>query len=93
MRIKVFVRYIILVIFSVVCIKSIVFGDQGLNKYFNIKNEIEIESGKILRLEKKIIVLSRQINNWLKDDFELEKMAREELQMGYANEKVYLLKN
>jgi cell division protein FtsB len=92
MEMKFFVRIIILMFFSFVYLKSIIFGTQGIRRYFEIKNEIEIEKTKILNNENKIKNLKVQIDRWLNDDFELEKMAREELQMGYANERVYLIK-
>ena len=91
MEIKVFVRITILTIFPFVFLKSILFGSQGVVRYFEVKNEIEIEKARILNTERKIKNLNAQINRWLNDDFELEKMAREELQMGYSNEKVYLI--
>ena len=93
MKINFFIRSFLLLVLAFVAIKSLVFGTQGVDRYFEVKNEIKIQKDKIVRLNNKIADLNNKITSWLSDDFELEKMAREELQMGYPSEKLYLLKN
>ncbi len=64
---------------------------MGMMKFFNVKKEISSEKNKYSKLKNKIAKLNNKIERWQKDDFALEKMARQELQMGFANEKVYIL--
>ena len=90
MKFKFFVRTVILVLFVGGFLKFIVFGDIGIKKYFQVKKEIEFEKNKIEKLETKIKKLTSKIENWQKSDFKIEKMAREKLQMGFDNEKVYI---
>lgn len=71
---------------------SLIFGSKGILKYFAVKKEIAHEKDKVIKFKKKIEKLNTKIALWQQSDFELEKMAREKLQMGYPDEKVYLLK-
>jgi cell division protein FtsB len=71
---------------------SIIVGKTGLLSYFSLKKEIRAEKEKVDRIKQKIEKLSLKIQRWQQDDFELEKLAREDLQMGLPDEKVYLLK-
>ena len=91
MKFKIYFRITILFIFVVALINFVVLGQLGIIHYFEIKKEISSEKNKYSKLEKKIEKLNKKIECWKKDDFELEKMARQDLQMGFANEKVYIL--
>jgi cell division protein FtsB len=71
---------------------SLIFGNNGILRYFAVKKEIVHQKYKVVKLKSKIEELNTKIALWGQNDFELEKMAREELQMGYPDEKVYLLK-
>ena len=88
---KKFFRIIIVLIFACCLIGSIVVGEMGIEHYFGVKQEIVIQKDKVSKLENIIKNLENKIETFLVDDFELERMAREELQMGFADERVYLL--
>lgn len=92
MNIKNILRSVILVCFGVYFFQTIIFGQRGIKKYLELKNEINFEKNKILKVENKIKKFQEKIDDWQRGDFELEKVAREELQMGLADEKVYILK-
>ena len=92
MKVKSILRLIILLCFAVYFFNTIVFGQRGIKNYLELKNEINFEKNKIVKVENKIKDFQKKIDKWLQGDFELEKIAREELQMGFANEKVYILK-
>ncbi len=72
-------------------VNSIIFSDIGLLKYFSTKKDIQAQREKISKLEVKIGDLETRIAIWGQDKFETEKMARQDLQMGYPNETVYLI--
>lgn len=91
MEIKTIIRTAVFLVVVACCFKFIIWGDNGFIKYLQLENEISQEKAKIEKKEKSIAVLEKKIKKWEKDDFELEKMAREDLQMGMANERVYIL--
>ncbi len=91
MKIKIFVRMLILAVFAFYFGKSLIFGQMGIIKFFERNEEIKIEKHKIARLEGKIKKVEKELARWKADDFELERMAREELAMGDKNEKVFIL--
>ncbi len=91
MKLKTFFRVTILVVFILFIGKFVIFGERGFLKYLQVEKEIKIEKKKILKVGRKIENLKSKIERWQADDFKLEKMARQKLQMGFANEKVYFL--
>lgn len=91
MKLKNFFRMIILFGLGVLFLYSIAFSKMGIKSYLKVKNEIEIEKNKMLEIESEIKKLEQDIYCWNSSDFELEKMARQDLQMGYPGEHVYLL--
>ena len=56
-----------------------------------LHEECAVLSQEIELLGQKNNILSNEIAKWQQDDFMLEKMAREELAMGHADEIVYLM--
>lgn len=91
METRLFVRYFILVVAILAFIYSAFFSSSGITRYFKAKHDITIENQKIARLEKKVKKLNKSIKGLSKDGFELEKLARQDLQMGSQGETVYLL--
>jgi cell division protein FtsB len=71
----------------------IVFGHRGIIAYYKLYQEIELENKQIQELENKISHIQAKIDSWKSDDFNLEKFARQNLQMGKPGEQVYVLTN
>lgn len=85
---KKFLRIFLLV--EIIIFASVYFfGKNGyqLIKEINKKN-LKIES-EILKLKKEINDLELQINQWNKDPYYKEKIAREKLQMAKQSEELY----
>ncbi|MCK4651128.1 septum formation initiator family protein [Candidatus Babeliales bacterium] len=91
MKFKIIIRTLILFVACLFFVKFIIWGNLGIVNYFDNKKKIELEKNKIVKLEQKIKILKGDIEEFLGDDFELQRMAREDLQMGFVDEKVYLL--
>ncbi len=91
MKMKFFVRFLLVVGLVFLFAKTFFFSDQGFVKYVRLKKEISSEEIKIARLENKIKNIEINMSKFLEDDFELQKIAREDLQMGFEGEKVYLM--
>ena len=70
---------------------SLIWSDTGLVRYYSVKQEIVSEQICVDRLHGEVKQIEAKIDNWQKNPFFLEKMAREELGMGCRGEKVYLL--
>ncbi len=91
MEIKTLFRAVILLLVIAFCLKSVVWGENGFLKYLQLDRVIVKGKARIIKVSNDIIELERKIDEWASSDFALEKMAREDLQMGLANEKVYIL--
>lgn len=70
----------------------LVWSEFGLIKHYSMGNSLKAKRKELVVLKNKIATLEHEIENWKRDKFYLEKMAREELCMGYDGEMVYLLK-
>ncbi|MBD3231798.1 hypothetical protein GF322_04000 [Candidatus Dependentiae bacterium] len=92
MKLKTVLRLIILLGLIGYFLQAILFGQRGFKKYLELKNEINFEKNKILKTKKKILDFEEKIAKWNENNFELERLAREELQMCYANEHVFIFK-
>ena len=91
MRLKRFLRvFIILLVFGFL-VKYFFLSSNGFLHYMTVKKNVEKEMHKLVRLESKINNLEVEINKLASDEFEVQKIAREDLQMGFRDEKVYLL--
>lgn len=73
---------------SILCC-YVFFGKQGLSKYLYLKQEINAEQEQVSDIEGTIERLKSKIQAWKKEDFEREKMVRQDLNMGFTNELVY----
>ena len=87
-KFKSYFRFFVLALVCFISIRYIFFGSQGICRYLRLNKEIKIQERKVLKLEKKIKNLTSEIEAWLEDDFELEKMARKDLQMSLSSEKL-----
>ncbi|MCF7799807.1 septum formation initiator family protein [Candidatus Babeliales bacterium] len=90
MRLKTITRSLIFIFLYSFFLNSMIFSDIGILKYFEVKKEISEQQDKIIRLENKVRETKNKIAAWQEDDFYLEKMAREDLQMGYLDELIYI---
>ena len=68
----------------------VIFSDTGMIQYWRLKKELIGKQNKITCLEHKIKDLEKDIKLFLADDFEIERIARQDLQMGLSHEQVYL---
>jgi cell division protein FtsB len=89
MEIKVFIRIFLLIVVLCFGIQSMFFSETGIKKYWQVKQELMRHKNKIRRLEGKIKDLQKNIKKF--DDFDAERIARQDLQMGFEHEKVYIL--
>ncbi|MBD3273471.1 hypothetical protein GF385_03930 [Candidatus Dependentiae bacterium] len=87
---RLILRSLILFFLILFCMYSIFLSSSGLKSYFREKGEIEIKKKKIYKLENKIKELQKSIKRLQEKEFELEKLARQDLLMGSPGETVYL---
>jgi len=83
------VTFFLIVLF----IRFLVWGDVGLMRYQKVKQEVEKKEQKLCVLRKELKNIEETILRWKSSPFVIEKMAREELAMGYPGEKVFFLKS
>jgi cell division protein FtsB len=69
-----------------------VYGEFGIARYYDLKQEISVKKVALASLKKEILYVAQELRAWKSDPFYLEKMAREDLGMGYKNEFMYLVK-
>lgn len=67
-------------------------GEFGIIKHYFVKKEVESKQRELLLLQNEIGEIQDDLHDWQHDPFYLEKMAREELGMGYRDEIVYVRK-
>ena len=85
-------KILIFLSLSIVFAKSFIWGNKGFLHYLSLQKEINVENQKINQLVKDIDSLKSNIDLWQNNDFMIEKMAREDLQMALPDEKVYILR-
>jgi cell division protein FtsB len=73
------------------CLIYIIWGKRGILEYRQLKNEIQQEQEQIQELQKEIEKLQNKIDNWKSDEFDSEKFARQDMQMGKPGEQVFVL--
>ncbi len=91
MKTKIITSVALLLILCGISTYYIVWGKRGVNTFKTISKEIDQEKEKVKKVEDEIKHLKTIIALWQTDEFELEKLARMDLQMGTTNEIVYLL--
>lgn len=67
-----------------------VWSDFGLIKHYAVSCQVRASRASLVMLKKDINLLERTVCSWKSDPFYLEKIAREELGMGYKDEVLYL---
>jgi cell division protein FtsB len=84
-----------LVLFGFVffCCSFFVFGEYGIVRHFSINKELYEKQRELSSLSDEIKALKQELVSWKTDPYYMEKIAREELGMGYKDEVVYLLKS
>ena len=87
------IGFSVLGVMVIACSAYIFFGKKGVLEYSHLKNELQQEQEQIKELEKEIKKLQSKIDEWKSDEFNTEKFAREDLQMGKTNEQVFVLTN
>ncbi|MFH1461784.1 MAG: septum formation initiator family protein [bacterium] len=92
METRFIVRFILFFGLLILLFYFLFFSSSGIIKYLKAKHCISMENQKIFKLEEKIENINKSINDWSAGGFELEKQARQDLQMGSKGETVYLLK-
>jgi len=85
------IKLLIFLIITLFFVKSIIWGRKGFIDYQQMCKEIYVDKGKIRKLKSRIKSINAEIDLWQKDDFMVEKSAREDLQMVCPSEKVYIL--
>jgi len=71
------------------CAYFLIWSDVGLFRYYAVKKQIEVRKREFSALRQEVQEIEGEIAKWESNPFYLEKMAREELGMGYPDEKVY----
>ncbi len=69
------------------------FNPKGVRAQRKLKAENQREKVKIAHLQEEVTALRNSITGLSSNDFEQEKIMREDLQMSCTNEYVYLLRN
>ena len=82
---------ILLVVFAFAAY-SFVWSDIGLLKYLKEKKQLELAELALNDLKTNIDRLTRRITKFESDMFYVQRIAREDLQMGYPDETVYIVK-
>lgn len=72
--------------------KSFIWGNKGFFYCRSLQEDIVADNKKINKLTKQVDNLKSEIVAWQDNDFMIEKVAREELQMALPGEKVYVLR-
>jgi cell division protein FtsB len=90
-RIQKILSFSIILIIIIISVYQIYKGPYGIIKSKEFKRDIKQEQEKVQKLNQKILALKEKISNISSDDFEIERIAREDLLMGATNEIIYLL--
>jgi len=86
--IKKFSVRIILIILVIGVVAFLVFNQNGLIKYLNLRSEIEHLDSKIKSSEEKIKKLNKEIESLNTSRDKIERVAREKYHMMKSNERV-----
>ena len=66
-------------------------GRRGLIRFYALKKDVDAQKKVVAKLEQHVQTLQQKVDSWQDNDFEREKVVREDLQMGFTNEYVYVL--
>jgi cell division protein FtsB len=71
---------------------SLFFGDMGVFKYFELRDNKERLEQDIAKLDEKNRILNEQVNSLKKDPYYIEKYAREEYGLAKPDEVIFQIK-
>ena len=74
---------------AIFCIYFLIWSDVGLLKSYSVSRQITFHHKELMVLKREVKDIKMAIEAWESNPFYLEKMAREELGMGYPDEIVY----
>ena len=80
----------VLLVFIASSLYFLVWSEFGLSRHYVANQGLRRSKLRFLVLKREVAGLEREIVAWKTDPFYLEKVAREELGMGYRDEVVYL---
>gem|GEM_PF-2370632 len=89
MKYKHYLHSILLIAFAVGVGGYIVVGKRGVMQYISLQDELAAEVEYVRKMEQTCAQLQAHAAAWEENSFELEKLARQDLQMGYTNEIMY----
>lgn len=94
MKLKFFLNNLIydfsMCVLLVFFIFSMIFSSVGIVAHRRLIKRVAVQKQALVVIESEISNLKQDIERWQKSDFYLEKVARNDLGMGYANELVYI---
>lgn len=89
MKNKNFVHSLLLMLFAVGSGSYILLSKRGITEYLALRKELQSELDHVHSMEKTYEYLQAHAQAWEEGLFEIEKSARQDLQMGYTNELLY----
>lgn len=89
MKYKHSIHRVLLMIFAVGVGSYIVVGKRGVMQYISLQEELAAEIEYVKKMEQTCTQLQADATTWQENSFELEKLARQDLHMGYTNEVMY----
>lgn len=72
-------------------VRSLIWGRIGLVNYYKMQKKLQREEERFSRLQAKIKSIKKEIESLKRDDFLVEKIARQDLQMAHPDEKMYII--
>ena len=88
---KLFFRRTIVIGCILISTYYVVWGPHGLARYATTNQRLTCEQDKINRLQKDIALLKNSVARSTDSSFEIEKVARYDLSLGYTNEVICVL--
>jgi len=92
MKIKTILQYTLLLSLTSWYGYQVAYGKNGLKTYYKLTEQLGKEQESVDTLNQEIAQLEHSIHLVKTDNFMKEKIAREELLLGYNNEYVYFIK-
>ena len=77
---------IVYVLFIVIILVLLIFNDNGVLQYLNLKNEVTNLEEKIKSTQLQIEKLNSEIDSLQNSDFKIEQVARNKYRMKFENE-------
>jgi len=77
---------IVYVLFIVIILVLLIFNDNGVLQYLNLKNEVNNLEEKIKSTQLQIEKLNSEIDSLQNSDFKIEQVARNKYRMKFENE-------